>query len=543
MRYLFLILFVHLVLVGRAQAHFLWIAAESTENPEAVCVYFSETAVADDPALLQKFSDLKVISLSTGHNGMKQQAIELKDSDEALRGELPQGTTLLAANRTFGVVKRGGETFLLKYHAKAYPSVLPGTWNAIDDFDLAELEVTPLVSGQELVLNVTWRGTPASHDQVTIEGPGLAEKIQGATDSGGRFHSRLPASGFYSIRARHIESVSGEFENENYTSVRHYATLTLPYSAPTILAETRVFPELPQGITSFGAAIANDAIYVYGGHFGEAHHYSTSGQSNEFRRLSLTSPDAIWEELPSGPKLTGLAMVSYGEKLYRVGGFTVKNSDDEPQNLWSQEEFAVFDPATNVWTDLPSLPEPRSSHDAVVVNGKLYVIGGWNIAGPDQTTWHHTAWVCDLTQPKLEWTSLPTPPFQRRALSLAALEGKIYVLGGMQESGGPTTRVDIFDPESGQWSQGPALHGTGMEGFGSSAFSLGNRLIVTTMSGSAQQLSPEKDRWEIVGQLKFPRFFHRQLTTPSNELLVVGGANMQTGKTNSLEIFRLMNGE
>ena len=41
------------------------------------------------------------------------------------------------------------------------------------------------------------------------------------------------------------------------------------------------YAPLPQGITSFGAAILDDVLYVYGGHKGRAHHYHKSGQVNE----------------------------------------------------------------------------------------------------------------------------------------------------------------------------------------------------------------------------------------------------------------------
>lgn len=78
-----------------------------------------------------------------------------------------------------------------------------------------------------------------------------------------------------------------------------------------------------------------------------------------------------------------------------------------------------------------------------------------------------------------------------------------------------------------------------MEGFGNSSFAIGKHLIATTISGSAQQLSADGKSWEVVGQLTYPRFFHRQLPTAQGELLVVGGASMQTGKTRSLEVFRI----
>jgi N-acetylneuraminic acid mutarotase len=255
--------------------------------------------------------------------------------------------------------------------------------------------------------------------------------------------------------------------------------------------------------------------------------------------LSLTKSDAQWEELPGGPKLTGTALEAWNGKLYRLGGFTAMNKEADDQDLRSQDGFAVFDPATNKWTDLPALPEPRSSHDVDIADGKLYVLGGWNMAGDGNTTWLETAWVCDLSQSELTWTALPNPPFKRRALSVTVHQGQLYAIGGMQETGGPTTRVDVLDLAKGEWSEGPALIGNGMEGFGNASFSVGDHLIATTISGSAQQLNADGTAWEYIGQVHQPRFFHRQLAMPHDGFLIVGGASMATGKTPSVEVFGL----
>lgn len=534
-----------LALCAQANAHFLWIVANPDGKNGEVHAYFSETALPDDPKLLEKLKGLKVVALSSSRGGdAKRQEIELQKVDDALVGTLPEKTqSPLSAAHTYGVMSRGGDSFLLKYYAKAYPSVLPGNWKAINNNEVAEFEITPRLDGEEVVLTVTWQGKPVAGDQVTVEGPGVKDKIQGDTNAEGQFRCKLPGNGLFSIRSRHMEKVDGKLGEHSYTGVRHYASLSLPYTQPGMATVKHSLPELPRGMTSFGGAILDDNLYVYGGHLGGAHSYSTKDQSNDFRRLSLKTVGANWETLPSGPKLTGLALVAHNGKLYRVGGFTVKNEEKEDQNLWSQDSFAQFDPRTGEWTDLPSLPEPRSSHDAVVLDGKLYVAGGWNMQGSDNTTWHTTAWSCDLNQPSLTWTALPAPSFERRALSLAAYQGKIYVLGGMQKSNEPSTVVDMFDPATQTWSKGPALNGFGLEGFGNSSFAIGDRLIATTMSGSLQQLNSQSNRWDVIGQLAHPRFFHRQLVTSDGNLLVVGGASMQIGKTNAIEIFKPVNSQ
>jgi hypothetical protein len=54
------------------------------------------------------------------------------------------------------------------------------------------------------------------------------------------------------------------------------------------------------------------------------------------------------------------------------------------------------------------------------------------------------------------------------------------------------------------------------------------------MSGAVHVLGGQADRWEFFAQLDHPRFFHRILPW-QEELVVVGGASMRTGKTNELE--------
>ncbi len=298
--------------------------------------------------------------------------------------------------------------------------------------------------------------------------------------------------------------------------------------------EKMKFAELPFGVTSFGAAILGDELYLFGGHKGHAHSYSAEEQSNSLLRLKLDS-QGKWSEVATGPNLQGLAMVAHGGKLYRVGGFSAKNKEGEEQNLVSQASAASYDPAKKQWQDLPDLPEPRSSHDAAVQGDRLYVVGGWALAGKEESKWHDTAYTMGLSAAEPKWEPLPKPPFLRRALALAAYQGKIYAIGGMQSKGSPTTQVDIYDPATQKWTEGPPLNGEPLEGFGSSAFEVNGRLYVSTINGRLQRLSQDGSKWEVVDKLADARFFHRMLPY-KNQLLMVGGANMREGKFTHLDL-------
>lgn len=288
-------------------------------------------------------------------------------------------------------------------------------------------------------------------------------------------------------------------------------------------------PALPRAITSFGADVLGDSLYVYGGFHGTAHHYSQQGQSDQLLQLDLKHPTE-WKVAATGPKLQGHALVAHGGKLYRVGGFTARNTEKEDQDLWSLTDFARFDPKTKKWEQLPPMPTPRSSFDAIVIGDTLYVVGGWSMQGDKDAEWQETALAVDLTQSPLKWRTIAKPPFQRRALATATLDGKLYAVGGMQPDGKVTRRTAIYDPKSNEWSEGPELPGEDMNGFGAAAFPLGNRLYVTTALGQLLALSEEGTAWKSQGKSETARFFHRMLPVDPHHFALIGGASMQTGK-------------
>lgn len=310
----------------------------------------------------------------------------------------------------------------------------------------------------------------------------------------------------------------------NLLPVRGDETTLTPHSSPKLAA-------LPQGLTSFGAARLGDAIYVYGGHTGSAHSYSTAEQSNQLLRLDLKKPEAAWKLVSEHRRLQGLALVAHDRRLICVGGFEARNAEGSEHDLHSQRRISAYDTVKNRWSDLPALPAGRSSHDAAMLKDTLYVVGGWNMNSPEETQWHRTAWSLDLSQDTLNWQQLPAPPFQRRALAVVAHDGKIFAIGGMDPQSGPTREVRIYDPSEKTWSRGPDLLGEqDMIGFGASAWSIDGQLVVTCYNGDIQILAEDGSEWRSVGRTKDARFFHRLLPLDRGLLLSVGGANMAEGK-------------
>ena len=519
----------------RADGHFPWMALDD----DGKAIYFFGETLADRaykmPSAISE-AEIKLI-----HN-KRQDPVEVTRVDTedliAIRSNkpIPRGA-IVSAECTYGVY----HSTLLHYHSQ-FVDRLPKDGNVDQQLEKHPQFYAELVRGNGGVeARIVWQEKPLVDATVRLYCADGHEEGSEKTDPDGRvfFTDQQVEDGLNGIVVGFtLENESGKLGEQAYTSESHYLTATFvsESAAKKVSVDSDRFPVIPEPVTSFGAAILNDVLYVYGGHMGDAHQYYVGAQANMLRRLDLKNPKQ-WEDLGSGPDLQGLAMVSDGRKLYRIGGFTAKNKQGEENSLWSQSSVSCFDPKTEKWSDIPPLPEPRSSFDAVVTDGKLFVIGGWSMQGDADPVWHKTAHVLELSETPLQWKSLPEPPFQRRALSVGAVDGKVYAIGGMRPSGKPTTRVDVFDIQKQTWSRGPDLDGERMDGFGSSSFAVGKSLYVTTYGGNLLRL--EKDSWEKLAQLENERFFHRLLPLGDNELLSVGGASMSSGKFEELDVIKL----
>jgi N-acetylneuraminic acid mutarotase len=312
-----------------------------------------------------------------------------------------------------------------------------------------------------------------------------------------------------------------------------------PATAADVPYAQTVWGDLPYGITSFGAARIDDTVYAYGGHTGTAHAYWDESQSNELLALDLTQEKTEWKVVATGKRLQGLAMVAHGKKLICVGGFHARNKKGAPHDLHSEAVVDVYDTVSGNWSTLPPLPLGRSSHDAALIGDQLYVVGGWCMAGADNTTWHTSALVMDLSAAEPTWQEIAAPQFQRRALAAVGFQDKLFVIGGMNQDGGPTRDVAIYDPLTQQWSEGPAIQGEdGMTGFGAAGWTCNDRLVVTTIRGQVQVLSQDATHWELREPTENARFFHRLVPLAPGQLLSIGGASMESGKFLEPEIIR-----
>jgi N-acetylneuraminic acid mutarotase len=194
---------------------------------------------------------------------------------------------------------------------------------------------------------------------------------------------------------------------------------------------------MPTPRIGLAAVSVNGKIYAIGG-------ISNSGFSNTVEVYDPASN--TWSQAAPMPTAReGLAAVAVNGKIYAIGG------DGEASTLNTVE---VYDPSSNTWSQAASMPTQRSYLAAAAVNGKIYAIGGFNDSSPTLNN-------VEVFDPASNtWNT--TGPMQRGryGLAAAAINGKIYAIGGFVAVGvviGPSVVVEVYDPASNTWSSAASM--------------------------------------------------------------------------------------
>ena len=132
---------------------------------------------------------------------------------------------------------------------------------------------------------------------------------------------------------------------------------------------------------------------------------------------------------------SGVAVID--NKIYVAGGL----APDRSVNA-----FEVFDPATRVWTVLPSMPTARDHLTAQALNGRFYALAGR--AGSDFRTTEEFETATNT------WRTRAPAPTARGGVASGVINGRIVVLGGEGNSGRPQNtfvQTEEYDPVGDSW--------------------------------------------------------------------------------------------
>lgn len=175
---------------------------------------------------------------------------------------------------------------------------------------------------------------------------------------------------------------------------------------------------------------------------------SASGPGGRTTAHATVTVRGNWRaRAPMAARRASLATAVLDGKIYAIGG------DEDFHFAWNTME--VYDPDTNTWTPrAPMIAVGRNELAVVAAGGRIYAMGGNDFSRP------HGADDLQEYDPVADTWAVHAMPWQRVLHAAAALEGRIYVLGGMCYSFATDDvpcPVDVYDPASATWSTAAPL--------------------------------------------------------------------------------------
>jgi Protein of unknown function (DUF1349)/Kelch motif len=183
---------------------------------------------------------------------------------------------------------------------------------------------------------------------------------------------------------------------------------------------------LPAAVTSGGMVCINNKLIYYGG----INAASTADLSNTWS-LDLTNPSATWvaeAAMPDGRNHIGYAAIN--GIAYAIGGEHLYN-----QTGGNDAVVDAYNPVTNVWTPVASLPFAWSGihGTTIVVNNKIVIVGGQTNGGYDGI---YLSQIEEFNPIANVWSNVGSTPEANQGESVAYINDELIVAGGTVDNRG-----------------------------------------------------------------------------------------------------------
>lgn len=206
-----------------------------------------------------------------------------------------------------------------------------------------------------------------------------------------------------------------------------------------------------------------------------------------------------WLLADTPENIDGAASVKFGDSVCSVGGYdATTNAATNQVKCWNPLSTKAARSDSN-WIPIPSMTTARYRPGSVVMDGKLYVAGGYD---PISHKFLSSVEVFDDISEA--WYSLPGMRQGRAGLGLAAVEGRLYAAGGWRDHQ-YLRSVEMYDPLTSGWKEvTPMQEARGKLGTmaaGGFLFAVGgvSGFRDTDQLDTLERYYPADDRWEMMG--------------------------------------------
>lgn len=221
-----------------------------------------------------------------------------------------------------------------------------------------------------------------------------------------------------------------------------------------------------------------------------------------------TSKTGSWVTgAPAPSKRTEVAAAVVEGKIYVVGGFS-KPSLSNVLDYAISRSVEVYDPVSNNWSTTTPLPEGRHHAGIAVLNGTLYVVGGFTQSL--LSVWKAVPTIYQYNPNTAVWRELPQMPTARGALGVTVYQDRLYAIGGYDGERN-TAAVEVFDPHTNTWSSAASMptprDHLAVVTAGSRIYAIGGRpnLDYSHNMKVVEEYDPESNQWQTRAKLPTAR--------------------------------------
>jgi uncharacterized repeat protein (TIGR01451 family) len=244
---------------------------------------------------------------------------------------------------------------------------------------------------------------------------------------------------------------------------------------------------------------------------------------------SASATSTAWQFEPSMPTPRhsfGFVWLPATYNVYAIGGMLG----------WQDALTATerYDACSKSWTTMAPLPQPRGYVQAAELNGKLYVVGGVDrvISGTYQV--HNETWVYDPIGNT--WSQAAHYPQALGGVALAVVNSRLYAFGGFDTrgpNGGDVANTYVYNPDNNTWlARADIISGTrslaGAARLNDKLYLVGGTSSTGSMASTAVNVyNPTTNSWSNAAPLKDGMHSPGVAVLPDANLLYVVGGGIQ----------------
>lgn len=223
--------------------------------------------------------------------------------------------------------------------------------------------------------------------------------------------------------------------------------------------------------------------------------------------------------------------VACGNKIYFMGGYCPRT--EEARETTNYE----YDPQKDTWTVRANIPVGRSNFAMTSLEDRIFVIGGDPVL-PNNDLY--------LTTDD-KWKALTPLSVPRQHIDCARIGNKIYAFGGLVKDPNPpedskqkiplmaTRTIEIYNIEDKKWTKGApcpeARHGVQVAAVNGKLYAIGgayDRNKEYMLSSAFERYDPESNAWESLPNLPVP-ILAPGIAVIKEKIFIIGGSTIEEG--------------